>query len=130
MAHLTDYSENALLEHMLGKTAFTMPQNFLALFSSAPTDSGGGTEISGNGYARLQMVPANWATASGGASSNADQKQWATATAQWATVTAIGAYDTGTAGGNLLWYNTVSATYVLVNTQARFAAGALTATLD
>lgn len=129
MAHLSDYTENKVLEHILGKTSWTMPTNYLALFSSAPTDAGGGTEISGNGYARLASVAADWATASGGSSNNANQRQWATATAQWATVTAFGAYDSASAG-NLLWWNTCSATYVLVNTQVRFAAAALTVTAD
>lgn len=130
MAHLSDYTENKIIEHILGKTAFTMPQPWLALFSAAPSDTGGGSEISGNGYARLLTTAGNWATASNGSSSNADNLTFNSASAQWATVTAFGAYDSAS-GGNLLWWNTLAANVsITAGSQPRFSAGALTVSLD
>lgn len=43
----SDYLENKLLDHQLGKTSYTMPTVYVGLFTAAPSDSGGGTEVSG-----------------------------------------------------------------------------------
>lgn len=130
MAHLSDYLENKVLEHILGKAAYGLPSVYLALFTAAPTDAGGGTEIAGGSYARLLTTPANWATASSGASSNADALAFATASAGWGTVSHFGAYDSSS-GGNLLWWNSLTAPRsVTSGDQARFAAGGLTVTAD
>lgn len=55
---MTDYLENKLLDHALGKTAYTMPTEYLALFTAAPSDAGGGTEVAGNAYARQNATTA------------------------------------------------------------------------
>ena len=56
MSSLSDYTELEILDHIFGGAAYTSPTNvYLALYTVAPTDSGGGTEVSGNGYARQQM---------------------------------------------------------------------------
>lgn len=130
MAHLSDYLENKVLEHVLGKTAYGLPGVWLALFTAAPSDSGGGTEVSGGSYARLATSAADWATASAGASSNANALAFATASAGWGTVSHFGAYDSSS-GGNLLWWNALTAPRSVTNgDQARFAAAALTVTAD
>lgn len=44
--NLTNYLENKLLDHFLGTTAYTMPSPvYVALFTVAPGDAGGGTEV-------------------------------------------------------------------------------------
>lgn len=42
---VTDYLGNALLSHAIGKTSFTMPSVWLALFTTAPTVGGGGNSV-------------------------------------------------------------------------------------
>lgn len=130
MAHFSDYLEMKLLELSVGKTAYTLPTVYLALFTASPADSGGGTEVTGGSYARLVTAAADWATASTSGTFNANALAFATASAAWGTVVAFGAYDSAS-GGNLLWWNTLTSSRNVANgDQARFAAGALTATLD
>ena len=54
MGSFTDYLENKVLDHVVGKTSFTMPAVVaVALFTAAPSDAGGGTEVTNaNNYAR------------------------------------------------------------------------------
>ena len=53
MSQLSDYAENAALDWLMGGATPTRPSaRYLALFTAAPSDSGGGTEMSGGGYAR------------------------------------------------------------------------------
>ena len=49
----SDYLEDKVLEHVFGGNAFTAPSTlYVALFTVAPSDTGGGTEVSGGAYAR------------------------------------------------------------------------------
>ena len=53
MAAFSDYLENKVLGHVFGGTAYTAPTTlYVALYTVAPSDTGGGTEVSGGGYAR------------------------------------------------------------------------------
>jgi hypothetical protein len=68
MAGKSDYLENKILDHVLRNTAYTSPTTvYVGLYTAAPTDAGGGTEVSGNGYAR---EAATFSVASGGATAN------------------------------------------------------------
>jgi hypothetical protein len=56
MSALSDYLESGLLRLVIHGTAFTPPTNiYLALFTTATNDAGGGTEVTGGSYAR-QLV--------------------------------------------------------------------------
>ena len=51
MAGFSDYLEDKVLDHVFGGTAYTAPSTlYVALYTVAPTDTGGGTEVSGGGY--------------------------------------------------------------------------------
>lgn len=130
--NLTDYAENALLNHILGKTAYTMPTTtYLALFTTAPSDSAAGTEVStsSTGYAR-QAITSVMSAASGGASANASTITFGAATASWGTVMAFGIFDAAT-GGNMLLYGTLSASKAIASgDRLEFAASQLSASLD
>ena len=82
MAALTDFVENKLLDWLFraqavgingaSAAAGTGPATlYVALFTSAPTDAGGGTEVSGGSYARAAVTSslANWAGTQAAASS-------------------------------------------------------------
>ncbi len=127
MSALSDYLENALLDHALGTSAYTMPTVYVALYTSAPGDAGGGTEVSGGSYARQQVT---FGAASGGSASNASDIRFPTATADWGTVTHVGLHDAAS-GGNLLWHGALSASKTINNGDtASFPAGSLVVTLD
>lgn len=128
-----DFLENELLDHVLGNAAYTAPTNvYIALYTAAPSDSGGGTEVSGGSYARLTVAnnATNWPAASGGAKSNGTALTFTTATASWGTVVAFGIFDAATAG-NLLYWATLTTNKVIDNGDtAEFAVGDLDVTED
>lgn len=106
MSALTRYAQKALLDHLMGKSAYTMPTTYLALFSADPGEDGAQTgEPSGNGYARLALT-ANMGLTSlvTGQAVNEVLMQFAEATADWGdAVTHFGIMDASAIGaGNML----------------------------
>lgn len=98
----TDFLENKLLDHVLRNVAYTPPAAvYCGLFTAAPGEGGGGTEVSGNAYARQAVT---FSAASGGASSNSATVTFPAATPSgWGAVTHFGIFDAATSG-NLLRY--------------------------
>lgn len=117
MASMSDYLENKLIDFLLRGQSFTAPATvYVALFTAAPNDAGGGTEVSGGSYARVSVSSslANWAgtqsagstTASsgtGGVTSNNGAITFPAPTANWGQVTHFGIFDASTSG-NLLFH--------------------------
>jgi len=101
--NLTNYLENKLIDHFLGTTSYSMPADvYIALFTVAPSDAGGGTEVTGGSYAR-QI--ATFTAASSGATSNDSNVDFTGMPA--ATTVAIGIFDALTSG-NMLLYGTLT----------------------
>jgi len=103
---------------------------WVALFTSAPTDAGGGAEVTGGAYARVNLPPsdANWRApvAGDGTTRNAVAITFAVPTANWGTVTAFGLFDAATAGNLLVWDLLVTARPVISGDPApSFAVDAL-----
>jgi len=128
MGALSDYLENKLLDHSLGTAPYTQPAAiYVALFTTAPTDAGGGTEVSGGGYSRKQVT---FSAAVNGQASNSTDILFDVATANWGTITHAALFDAST-GGNMLWWGALNASVQInTNDQFKFAAGNLTASLD
>lgn len=102
--NLSDYLENKLLDHFLGTTSYTMPSTiYIALYTVAPDDTGGGTEVSGGSYARQT---ATFDAAASGATQNSADVDFVDMPA--CTVVAIGIHDAVTSG-NLLVHGTLTA---------------------
>lgn len=113
---------------MLRAAAFTPPTTlYLALYTAAPTDAGGGTEVSGGAYARQSFT---LTVASGGASSNGADITFPTATANWGTVVAVGIFDALTAGNLLMWSLLDASKTVGAGDILRFLAGDLDVVVD
>jgi hypothetical protein len=128
--NLSNYLENKLLDHAFGKTSYTMPSVWLALFTSATDDASGGTECTGGSYARKATAAADWAASASGAITNANALEFVQATGSWGTVTHMATYDAVTSG-NRLWHGAVTASKTIDNGDiARFAAGEIDATLS
>ncbi len=85
---------------------------YVALYTAAPSDSGGGTEVTGGSYARVAVAPAdaNWSAPDsvGGVTNNVAAITFATPSANWGTVTHFGMFDRATAG-NLLFHGILAA---------------------
>ena len=122
-----DYLETAVLNHVLRATALPSPAAvYVALYTVAPTDAGGGTETTYGGYARVTTSGATWNAASGGSVTNAAAIACPACTSGTATIVAFGGYD-ASSGGNLLWYGSCSLS-VSTGITPQFAIGALTIT--
>lgn len=103
----SDYLEDKVLEHVFGGNAFTAPSTlYVALFTVAPSDTGGGTEVSGGAYAR-QTATFNVSGTNPTEASNVAAIEYPTATANYGTVLAVGVFD-ASSGGNLLAYSTLT----------------------
>jgi len=97
--NLSNYLENKLIDHFLGTAAFTIPAAvYVGLYTVAPDDTGGGTQVTGGSYARQTAA---FAASASGATSNSANIDFAGMPA--ATVVAIGIFDASTAGNLLLW---------------------------
>lgn len=136
MANLSDYLENKLVDHILRAATFSKPTTvYIGLFTVNPSDSGGGTEVSGGSYARIQVGPgdASWtatqggttgnSSGTGGQTNNAADTIFTQATANWGTVTGIGIFD-AVSGGNLLFWGALTTSKTVNNgDQFKIAAG-------
>lgn len=97
----SNYLENELLDHVFGGAAYTAPATlYVALYTAAPSDAGGGTEVSGGSYARTAIT---FGAASGGTISNNANCEFPTATADWGTITHVGIHDAASAGNLIDW---------------------------
>jgi hypothetical protein len=108
MAALSDYAEKLLLDWAMTTGSATRPTAwYVALYTAAPSDSGGGTEVSTGGYTR-QTVTFGAASSPGGTTSNTGAVSFTASGANYGTVTHIGIFDNST-GGNLLWHGSLTA---------------------
>lgn len=133
MAALSDYLENALVNHIFRNTDYVRVANiYVALFTAAPSDAGGGTEVTGGAYARQALATgasSAWDAASGGATANTATLTFPTATANWGTITHIGLFDALTVG-NLMFHGALTVAKTVNNFDIfRFNAGDLDASL-
>ena len=97
----SNYLENELLDHVFGGAAYTAPATlYVALYTAAPSDAGGGTEVSGGSYARTAIT---FGAASSGTISNNANCEFPTATADWGTITHVGIHDAASAGNLIDW---------------------------
>ena len=120
---------NKLLDHIFKTTPFPVPTNiYVALYSVAPTAAGGGTELSGDGYARKVMD--SWDAAAAGATENTDAIEFAAASGgDWAEAVAWGIFDALTGGNFLGWGDLTTAKTVEDGDSATSAAGEIDVTI-
>jgi len=128
MAGFSDYLETAVLNHVFGGSSYSAPGTlYVALYTAAPSDSGGGTEVTTSGTAYARQTGAF--TVAGGTASNTSAIEYATATADYGTVVAVGVFDAATSG-NLLAYGTLTSSKTVSSGDVfRFNASALDITL-
>jgi len=108
MSGKSNYLEGQLLNLILRTQAAWKPSAvYIALLTAAPSDAGGGTEVTGGSYARVAVsqLDANWAAPAGTprSTSNAGSVTFPAPSANWGSVTHFGIYDASTAGNLLYW---------------------------
>lgn len=155
MAAMSNFLENKLIDWLFRAQAIgitgasaaagTGPTSvWIALFTANPTDAGGGTEVTGGSYARVQVTSslANWAGTQGagttvassgtsGTTSNNAAITFPAPTANWGVVTGVGIFDASTAG-NLLAFSALSSSKTVNSGDAApsFPAAALSFQID
>lgn len=144
MAAMTDYLENKMIDQIFRAQAFTFPSTLhIGLLTAAPSDTGGGTEVSGGAYARVAVTNslANWAGTQGagttvastgatGTTSNNGTITFPTPTAGWGTVTHFAIYDAST-GGNMLFFAALTISKAInIGDTVSFPAGTLSVQID
>ena len=127
--------EDKVMNHILGGSDYArLATVYLALYTAAPTEAGGGTEVtSSNGYTRLAITnnATNFPASSGGQKSNgiaftftpASGGSWGTVS-HWAIMSAA-------SGGSILFFGALNATKLINDTDTlSFAIGQLNILLD
>jgi hypothetical protein len=113
---------NALLDRLFGVSPSATV--YLGLFTAAPTDAGGGTEVSGSGYSRQAVA---FDAASSRATSNSSEEVFTASGGNWGTIVAIGIFDASTSG-NLLWWDGMDTNRTVNDTDTlTFAVGSIDA---
>lgn len=133
----SDYLEQRVLDFVLRAAAeftFTSPTTvYVALFTSATDDTGGGTEVTNAGaYARTAVTFGAIGAATDGIMSNSAEVAFPQATGDWGTVGWIALTDNATYGtGNWLYHGALDASKVVdTNDTFKIAIGDLDITLS
>lgn len=124
----TNYLENKIMAYVFSGTAFSSPSAslYLGLFTTAPGEGGGGTEVSGNGYNRKIVS----LTTTNNLSTNAAAVEFDAATASWGTITYVAVFDAVT-GGNMLCFGDLTVAKTIGSGDVfRIPAGDLDITLE
>jgi len=108
MSQMSDYLESQIGNLLFRtQTAWKPSAIYVALLTAAPSDSGGGTEVTGGSYARVAVsqLDAQWnaPSAGNGLFSNVNNITFPAPTANWGTITHMAIFDASTAGNMLIW---------------------------
>ena len=124
---LSNAFETTTLEWLFTTTSVTRPSAwYLALYTVAPGEGGGGTECSGTSYARQSFTM----SVSGNLATNTANVEYPTAGSSWGTIVAVGVL-TALTGGTLIAYGDLTASKTIATGDVlRVPAGDLDITLD
>jgi hypothetical protein len=130
MSSFSDYTENLVLTYLFTTSSATRPTAwYVGLFTAAPSDTGGGTEVTGNAYAR---VVTGTISGSGTATTftNAAAIEFAAASGgNWGTIGWAGIFDASTGGNLLAWAPLTTSRVINDGDVFRIPATSLTITL-
>lgn len=130
MSSFTNYTENLVLNWLLTTNSATRPTAwYVGLFTAAPSDTGGGTEVSGNGYAREATgtitVSGTDTTATNAAAIEFDPASGG----NWGSITHAAIFDASTGGNMIAWAQLTTSRTINDGDVFRIPAGSLTVTL-
>jgi len=116
---------------------------FVGLYTAAPSDVAGGTEVTGGNYGRVSVTSsmANWAgtqsagstvasSGTGGVTSNNNVITFPTPNANWGTISHFGVFDAVSSGNLLLWGPLSSSKAVFSGDAVSIQAGQLQVQMD
>jgi hypothetical protein len=131
MSSFTDYTENLVLNFLLTTNTATRPTAwYVGLFTAAPSDTGGGTEVTGNGYARVVTGTITVSGTSPTTATNAAAIEFAAASGgDWGAIGWAAIFDAETGGNMLAWAALSTARIINDGDVLRIPAGDLDVTL-
>lgn len=131
MSSFSDYTENLVLNWLLTTNSATRPTAwYVGLFTAAPSDTGGGTEVSGSAYARKTAGTLTVSGTSPTTATNAAAIEFAAASGgNWGTITHAAIFDASTAGNMLAWAPLTTSRVINDGDVFRIPASSLTVTL-
>jgi hypothetical protein len=105
MSSFTDYTENLVLNYLFTTNSATRPTAwYVGLFTAAPSDTGGGTEVTGNGYARVATGTITVSGTSPTTATNAAAIEFAAASGgNWGAIGWAAIFDADTGGNMIAW---------------------------
>jgi len=124
-----NFLETEILDHVFGGNAYTAPGTlYLALHTANPDEDGSGAEVSTSGTAYARQTVAF--TVSGNTATTSAAVEYATATANFGTVTHVGVWDASTSGNLLAYAALTSSKTIETGDVFRVPAGDLDISLD
>ncbi len=131
MSSFTDYTENLVLNFLLTTNTATRPTAwYVGLFTAAPSDTGGGPEVSGNGYARVATGTISVSGTSPTTATNAAAIEFAAASGgNWGSIGWAAIFDASTGGNMIAWAALSTARTINNGDVLRIPAGDLDVTL-
>jgi hypothetical protein len=105
MSSFTDYTENLVLNYLFTTNSATRPTAwYVGLFTAAPSDTGGGTEVTGSGYARVATGTITVSGTSPTTATNAAAIEFAAASGgDWGAIGWAAIFDADTGGNMIAW---------------------------
>ena len=131
MSSFTDHTENLVLTWLLTSSTATRPTAwFVGLFTAAPSDTGGGTEVTGNGYARVATGTISVSGTTPTNATNAASIEFAAASGgNWGSIGWAAIFDASTGGNMIAWAALSTARTINDGDVLRIPAGDLDVTL-
>ena len=119
--------ETLVLQYTFTNASVTRPTAwYIGLFTAAPGEAGGGTEVSGGSYVREAVT----FSVTGDTATNTAAVEWPVATATWGTITHVAVFDAST-GGNQIDYAALTNSKTIASGDVLLVpAGDLDITLD
>jgi hypothetical protein len=130
MASFTDHTEALVLNWLFTTGTATRPTAwYVGLFTGAPSDTGGGTEVSGSGYARKATGTITVSGTATTATNSAAIEFAAASGGNWGTITHAAIFDAETGGNMLAWAPLTVSRIINDGDVFRIPASSLTITL-
>lgn len=126
-----EYAAKKILDHAMGKTAWTMPTNvYVALYIGDPFGAGSElTDPTATDYARVQTTGASWGAATftspTASITSAADIDFGTAGADWGTVTHVAIFDAATVGNMIAAGPLETAFPIMSGAPVKFPTGTL-----
>jgi hypothetical protein len=130
MSSFNDYTESLVLNWLLTTNTATRPTAwYVGLFTSAPSDTGGGTEVSGSAYARKATGTITVSGTATTATNSTAIEFDAASGGNWGAIGWAAIFDASTGGNMLAWAPLTTSRTINDGDVFRIPATSLTVTL-